>query len=61
MRKSGCEIVAHNARVDYKNGKHILTIDKKNAFNCPDRRKIAEELYNRQEFSHLYNLFMLEY
>eukprot|EP00760_Papus_ankaliazontas_P023735 PhM_4_TR2086/c1_g1_i5/m.91362 len=59
--RGGAEIIAHSVRERHGQGASILTIDVKNAFNFPERQAIADELYNNEELSPLWPLFMFEY
>lgn len=59
--KGGAEKVVHRVREDYLNGRCILTIDKRNAFNYPSRVDIQKSLLEKDDFSILFGLFDLEY
>jgi hypothetical protein len=61
LQPNGCEIIAHQARAAYNNGSSILTIDCKNAFNSPDRKKIYETIMASPVFAPFLGIFAVEY
>lgn len=58
--RDGTSTVLHRARDRYENGHHLLTIDMRNAFNCPDRKCMLDALLD-SELELFFNLFLLEY
>ena len=61
LSSGGCETVAHNVRADVEQGRCVLTIDQKNAFNSPSRKAIGEALHGISEFRSFWPIFALEY
>jgi len=61
MSSGGCETVAHNVRADVEQGRCVLTIDQKNAFNSPSRKALSEALHAVSQFRNFWPLFDLEY
>ena len=61
MSSGGCEVVAHNVRADVEQGRCVLTIDQRNAFNSPSRRALSSALHSVKQFRNFWPIFALEY
>ena len=61
LAKGGAEIVAHNTRLDVSKGRAVMTIDARNAFNCPARTAMAACVYAIPEIASMWPLFFYQY
>ena len=61
MSKAGCETIIHEINRRYLEGNAILTVDLKNAFNCPPRDEIAKSLLAFHTLRPFQRFFAAEY
>ena len=57
----GSEFVVHRTRTAVMNGKHVVTLDSRNAFNCPERSDILIGLLRHPCTRHLLPMFRILY